>query len=304
MEARTMPEAVQQSLAIDTPAAPPPAAKAPAAAPTKGRYVLPAESEPAPKLAPATSPAPVQNPPVEATEAQPAEGEKPEEEVTPEQAAKREGRRFERKLDKAYRKAAEAQARAEHAEKLLRDREAAAKPAESGEPKLENFDYDPEKYAKAKVEFETKKAEREWESKQRTAEQTKQRDKLVSSWEEKVEKASDKYDDFVTIVGELQPTSPLITAIMESEPDVAYYLGKHPKEAERIANLGPVSQIREIGKLEAKLSAEPEKPKTPSKAPAPITPVSVAGSTPSDVPSEKDDMSAWIKKRQKQVHRR
>ena len=172
----------------------------------------------------------------------------------------------------------------------------------AAEPKLEQFDYDPEKYAQAKAEYTKKLAEKEWEAKQRTAETTKQREKLVSSWEEKVEKAADKYDDFTTIVGELQPTSPLITAIMESDADVAYYLGKHPKEAERIAVLGQISQIREIGKLEAKLAAEPEKPKAPSKAPAPIKPLSGAGSTATDVPSETDDTAAWIKKRQKQVH--
>jgi hypothetical protein len=293
-----MPEAVQQSLAIDTPAAPP-AAKAPAA-PVKGRFNLPAESEPAPKPAPASA-EPAQKPAVEAPEAQPEESDKPE--PTPEEAEKRrESRRFERRIDKLHRQAAEARARAELAEKQLRERDVAAKPVDPGEPKLEQFDYDPEKYAQAKAEYTKKLAEKEWEAKQRTAETTKQREKLVSSWEEKVEKAADKYDDFTTIVGELQPTSPLITAIMESDADVAYYLGKHPKEAERIAGLGQISQIREIGKLEAKLAAEPEKPKAPSKAPAPIKPLSGAGSTATDVPSETDDTAAWIKKRQKQVH--
>ena len=295
-----MPE--QQSLAIEpTAPAAPPAAKAPAAVtPPKGRYVLPAESEPA-KPAPSAAAEPVQNTSTEAPEAQPEESDKPE--LTPEEAEKRrESRRFERRIDKLHRQAAEARARAELAEKTLRDRDAAAKPAEPGRPTLEQFDYDPEKYAKALAEHEKKGAEKEWESKQRTAEQTKQRERLVSSWDEKVEKASDKFEDFNTVVGELQPTSPLITAIMESEPDVAYYLGKHPKEAERIANLGPISQIREIGKLEAKLAAEPEKPKTPSKAPPPIKPLSGAGSTATDVPSETDDMGSWMKKRQRQVH--
>jgi hypothetical protein len=291
-----MPE--QQSLAIE-PAAPATPVAAPKT-PVKGRYELPAASKPEPKPSPA-SPEPTQNTPVEATEAQPAEGDKPEEEVTPEQAAKREGRRFERKLDKAYRKAAEAEARAKLYETQLNELKTPKAAQDAGAPKLEQFDYDPEKYAEAKAEYTKKLAEKDWESKQRTAEQTKQRDRLLSSWDEKVEKANDKYDDFATIVGELQPTSPLITAIMESEPDVAYYLGKNPKEAERIANLGQIAQIREIGKLEAKLAAEPEKPKAPSKAPEPIKPLSGV-QVASDVPSEKDSMSAWMKKRNKQVH--
>jgi hypothetical protein len=92
---------------------------------------------------------------------------------------------------------------------------------------------------------------------------------------------------------------------MEADADLAYYLAKHPKEVERLSELPTVSaRIRELGKLEAKIAAEPEKPKAPSKAPAPIKPLSGAGSTKSDVPSEDDSTADWIRKRQKQVHRR
>ena len=298
-----MPE--QQSLAIEpaTQTALAPASKTPSG-PVKGRFNLPAESAPAPKPAPAASPAPAQTPSTEAVEAQPEESsDKPE--LTPEEAEKRrESRRFERKIDKLHRQAAEARARAELAESQLKARETTAKPADTGAPKLEQFDYDPEKYAKAYAEHEKKLAEKEWEGRQRTAEQTKQREKLLTSWEEKAEQGRDKYDDFDTIVGELQPTGPLIMAIMKAEPDVAYFLGKNQKEAERIAALEPIDQILEIGRLGAKLAAEPEKPKAPSKAPAPIKPLSGAGSHATDVPSEDDDTATWIKKRNKVVNTR
>ena len=58
----------------------------------------------------------------------------------------------------------------------------------------------------------------------------------------------------------------------ENGPDVIYYLGSNPKEAERIARLSPLLQAREIGKIEAKLGANPPAKKT-STAPAPIAPV-------------------------------
>jgi hypothetical protein len=66
--------------------------------------------------------------------------------------------------------------------------------------------------------------------------------------------------------------------------------------------LSPTAQIREIGKLEHRLAAEPPKPKTPSKAPAPITPLTGTAPVVSDVPTESDDVGAWIKKRNKQLY--
>ena len=140
------------------------------------------------------------------------------EEVTPEQAAKREGRRFERKLDKAYKARAEAQARAELLEKRLSELEKSnvSKPVE-GEPRLEQFDYDPEKYAQAKAEFAKTQVQKEIETKQKTEAQQKAHQALVSSWEEKADKGSEKYDDWETIVGTIQPTVPFIAALMEAD---------------------------------------------------------------------------------------
>jgi hypothetical protein len=60
-------------------------------------------------------------------------------------------------------------------------------------------------------------------------------------------------------------------------PELAYYLGSNPKDADRIARLSPLSQAKEIGKIEAKLAAEPPMKKTTS-APAPITPVTARSS--------------------------
>ncbi len=69
--------------------------------------------------------------------------------------------------------------------------------------------------------------------------------------------------------------SPWAIALMEEEngADIAYHLFSDKKEFARIAALPVISQIREIGKLSAKLASAPPKAKQPSKAPAPITPV-------------------------------
>lgn len=233
---------------------------------------------------------------------------KPEPEATPEQLAAKRERRAQNKLEKAYRVRAEALAKADILEKRLAELESKASPQVSvpGEPNLEQFDYDPEKYATAKAEFAKTQFSKEAQAKQQADYQTQARQKLVSGWEEKVAKAEDKYDDWQEKVGDIQPNAPFVAALMEADngEDIAYYLGSNPKEAQRIAALHPLSQVREIGKLEAKLLLKTVEPKVPSKAPAPITPLTGAAAANSSEPSESDDTGAWIKKRQKQVHGR
>jgi hypothetical protein len=220
---------------------------------------------------------------------------------------RRQSRRFERRLDKAYRREAEARARADLLERQIAEIRAQARPADDpGAPRLENFK-DIEEYAAAKAKHESEKALKEHQAKQRTEAQKREQAELVEAWEAKAERASSKYDDYDEVVGEMKPDSAIAVAIMEAEngEDIAYYLGKNLKEAERIAKLNPRAQIREIGRLEEKLLANPPtKPKTPSKAPAPINPVTAAAPVVSDVPSEADDIGQWIRKRQKQVHGR
>ena len=69
-------------------------------------------------------------------------------------------------------------------------------------------------------------------------------------------------------------TDVMAETIQSSEigPEIAYWLGQNPKEADRISRLTPLLQAREIGKVEVRLSAEPPAKKT-SSAPAPINPV-------------------------------
>jgi hypothetical protein len=90
-------------------------------------------------------------------------------------------------------------------------------------------------------------------------------------------------------------------------PEILYHLGQNPAEAKRIAQLSPLSQAKEIGKLEDKLSSNPPAKKT-SSAPAPISPVNGKGtSTPTyDTTDPRSiqsmDTSTWIaKERERQM---
>jgi hypothetical protein len=104
---------------------------------------------------------------------------------------------------------------------------------------------------------------------------------LVESYHEKEEQARDKYDDFEQVAynPSLKISTVMAQTIQASEigPDIAYYLGSNPKEAERISRLSPFLQAKEIGKIEAKVAVSPPT-KKPSSAPAPIQPVAARAS--------------------------
>ena len=277
-----MPEV--EALAPSQPAAPP---AAPPSAPAEG------ESTSAQNIAEQAPAAP--------------EGEdkdKPKAPPTGQDPEKQSSRRFERRLDKAYRRAAEAQARADLLEKQIAELKP-KEPADQGAPRLEDFK-DIEEYAAAREKHAADKALKDDQTKRQTEAQKQAQARLVETWEEKAERAEEKYEDWASVVGRLQPTTPWAMALMHAEngEDVAYHLGKNLKEAARIQELQPIQQILEVGRLAAKLAAEPPKPKTPSKAPAPITPLSGAASAATDAPSEQDDMRTWIRKRNKQLGRK
>jgi hypothetical protein len=112
-------------------------------------------------------------------------------------------------------------------------------------------------------------------------EAAKQQSAVLESYQEREEAARDKYDDFQQVAynPQLPITNVMAETIQSSDigPELAYYLGSNPKEADRISRMTPLSQAKEIGKIEAKLAAEPPVKRTTS-APAPISPVTARSS--------------------------
>jgi hypothetical protein len=131
----------------------------------------------------------------------------------------------------------------------------------------------------------------------------KQQSEILEAYHDKEEEARAKYDDFEQVAynPNLRITTVMAQTIQASDagPDVAYYLGANPKEADRISRLQPILQAKEIGKLEAKLAANPPAKKT-SSAPAPFQPVTArsAGSPAYDTTDPRSvktmTTSEWI----------
>ena len=232
-------------------------------------------------------------------------------EAEEEQAPKRKGG-FQRRIDKLVREKRELEARIAALEKRLAGGEQAAgesgetrRPAaaEEGKPKPEDFDTY-EAYTEALTDWKLEQRER-----QRVQEDAQRR--VYESWMARIQAARQAHPDFDEVVDSDVPVSAAMQqAILESDngAEIAYWLGKHPEEAERISKLPPIAAIREIGRIEASLAAPPPQPKAPvTRAPKPVTPVS--GGKPGgarDVydPALAEDYNAWELVRRAELKRK
>ena len=140
-------------------------------------------------------------------------------------------------------------------------------------PSIDNFE-STDAYAEA---LALRKAEELVAQRDRQKEQAQ----VVEAYSEREEKARDRYDDFEDVVynPKLRITDVMAESIQSSDngPDLAYWLGSNPKEAERIARLSPILQAKEIGKIEVRLADNPPVKKSTS-APTPISPVTARSS--------------------------
>jgi hypothetical protein len=130
--------------------------------------------------------------------------------------------------------------------------------------------------------------------KRQTEERTKaQQAEIVKAFEARLERAREKYPDFKEVVGtDTTIVPPYIQQYMvESDfgGDLGYFFVKNPAERDRIFALSPIKAIAAIGKVESQWEVKgdmnpPAKtlaeiiPPTRLIAPAPVTPLSGAGS--------------------------
>lgn len=170
-------------------------------------------------------------------------------------------------------------------------------------PAPDDFD-NAARYAEALAEQKAQEMLRQREAAQQQA-------KMLETYHEKEEDARGRYDDFEQVAynPSLPVTDVMAQSIQASDtgPDIIYWLGSNPKEASRISNLPPILQAKEIGKIEARLAADPPVKKT-STAPAPIAPVTArSASSPAYDTTDPRSMktmstSEWIEAdRQRQI---
>lgn len=138
----------------------------------------------------------------------------------------------------------------------------------TGEPRAEDFDSH-EAWVKASIRYEAKRLLEEEKAQTETQ-------KRQQSWNDKAQEARAKYEDFDEVLQEAPAPSQSVAEVLAESPlgaEVAYHLATHPDLYRRINSLAPVAAARELGILEATFAPRKETPKTATKAPKPVAPV-------------------------------
>ncbi len=182
------------------------------------------------------------------------------------------------------------------------------KPANSGrpdvnDPKWKNY----EEYTEALAEWTAdRKIEARIKADREQSQQSNRQQRLsaaLESFNEKAEKARDKYPDYDDLFDSAIISENMAESILTSDngPEITVYLAKNPDIARKLYRLDPTAAAREIGKIEAKLDDADEP--TTSNTPPPIKPVRPKGEVSSSL-SDKMDVKTWMKMRNKQVGRK
>lgn len=119
--------------------------------------------------------------------------------------------------------------------------------------------------------------EQEAEASKRELDELRKREQAdaLENWESHRQEARSRYADFDAVVSapDLPISQGMAQMIYTSEAaaDVAYHLGKNRELTAYIAQLPPIEQARELGRIEASLSRP--SPRTTPSAPDPVKPV-------------------------------
>jgi hypothetical protein len=193
--------------------------------------------------------------------------------------------------------AAKAQAEKEQLEARLREYEDRQAPQQvdenpvGREPSPGQFD-DAFEYAKALAEWSAEKALYDRDQQEANRRVEEERQKVLKTWSEKLEKAKPNLADFDDVIESTQVvvSNEVRDAIIESDvgPEILYHLASlDGEEAEKFQALSVSKALREIGKLEARFEKQEAAEETAvrskpvvqkSKAPAPLSPLKATGS--------------------------
>ncbi len=210
-----------------------------------------------------------------------ADAEPPKEEEKPH---KKPGSvRARERAEKAEAEAAEARRRVAELEEQIKTPKPANDP---NEPQLETFE-DLASWRVALADFHRKKAAEETEARFKAEQAQKDLQARQQAWREADAKFSadkEDWDDVMEDLGdavrgmkpETHPAFQAVDAALSASdiaPALKYHFGKHPEELSRITSLDPIRAIKELARIEDKLSAAPAIEKKPSNAPPPINPL-------------------------------
>jgi signal recognition particle GTPase len=153
-------------------------------------------------------------------------------------------------------------------------------------------------YAEALAEWTTDRKMRERDQAELARKVEEEQSRMRQKFQDRLDIAKQDMPDYEEMIAssDVSVSQPVTDAIIESDvgPQLLYYLAENPEFARELGEKSITSQLRAIGRLEAKFEkSESPKPsvKEPvakkSNAPAPINPLK-SGGNPSDITLDAD----------------
>lgn len=254
-----------------------------------------APEAPAIPVTPAAPPAPEapEAPAADTADAAPPEtpeGDQPDSapEVDPLKIAKNKNRKLQRQIRKAQEQASYWRGMAE--KPVASQPQPAAQPHRPDplqEPQLADFNYDQAAHQTALRAWDRQQAVAEFELRQKAQQQTQSQAQKQAAFSKRLQafeaKQPGAWQEVVT--APINTSDAMVEFIAESDtgPELAFYLAKHPDEANAIAQMSAVMAGRALDRIESKLTAAPAvrvAPKNPPPPPPPSLPSGPSGSTP------------------------
>lgn len=181
-----------------------------------------------------------------------------------------------------------------------------AEPPQAGK-KLSDFGYDEAQYQEYLFEQAEQRAVKAAETVLTRKQEESSRMHAITAHKAREAKFAKDVPDYFEVAHYAPITESMAQLVIESDQsaELAYHLGKNPEIAAKIAQLPPLAQAREMGRLEAKLAEKP-RPSTVSSAPPPAPRLENAGnpgsfSKPDAPESDKLSDAEWTRLRNKQV---
>jgi len=202
--------------------------------------------------------------------------------------------KLEKRFSELTKRAKQAEADKASLEARLQELESKQAPKQADpiieKPQASQFN-DAFEYAEALAEWSAEKAleQRDIQEQQRKVDE--QRNEIIKSWSQKIEKAKANLPDFDDMVASsnVQVRDEVRDAILESDvgPEILYHLASDDDYANKLAQMPTNKALKELGKLEVQFERkeapiEKSEPVARSKAPAPLKPIT-AGKGTSDV---------------------
>ena len=190
---------------------------------------------------------------------------------------------FQKRINKVTRDKHDETRRADALQKRVEELEAGkVHTTTENAPKLEDFDYDQEKFNTALIDHRVNNAIAKNQAEQSQVNIDAQAKEASQNYNDLVDSLGK--DDFHEVANNIPTLDPGVVAELMSTKEgveMIYHLGEHLDIADKISNMSPMAAMAELGRISSSMSAQPEI-KT-SAAPDPIEPLNSGGSLNKDV---------------------